>query len=153
MRLISGNVVPGYMANPHVLVFISFFSLLVSQGMGNTAQGAANCIMFVFCTRPIRTRLCATLCCCSKGRAGASNSQDAPNRLPSGQDPSTKRGEEEGTSQTVRWYWTHRVWNITSLCHMRGEFCIMINRDDAFWMYCWVIHTGNTAGKGLHIGH
>lgn len=78
--------------------------LVTLHGMGNTAQGAANCIMFVFCTRPIRTRLCATLCCCSKGRAGASNSQDAPNRLPSGQDPSTKRGEEDGTSQsqTVR---------------------------------------------------
>lgn len=147
MRLISGNVVLDYIASPHVLVFYLLFSLLVQQGIGNTAQGAANCIMFVFCTRPIRTRLCATLCCCSKGRPGASNSQDAPNRLPVGQDPSTKR------DQIVRWCWTQKVWNITSWRHMRGEFCIMTNRDDAFWMYCWVIHTGNTAGKGLHVGY
>lgn len=33
------------------------------QGIGNTFQGAANCIMFVLCTRPVRTRLVAWLCC------------------------------------------------------------------------------------------
>lgn len=106
IRLVSGNAGPFCISIANVLVFISFFSRLNLQGIGNTAQGAANCIMFVFCTRPIRTRLCATLCCCSK--AGASNSQDAPNRLPSGQEPSSKRGEE-GTSrvQVVRWYRTH----------------------------------------------
>lgn len=136
--------------------FISSLLRLALQGIGNTAQGAANCIMFVFCTRPIRTRLCATLCCCSKCRAGPLTSQDAPNRLPSGQDPSTKRGEEEddGTSQVQidRWHWTRRVWNVASLCHMREEFCVMNDWGDAFWMYCWVILTGNTADKGLHVG-
>ncbi|XP_067423429.1 G-protein coupled receptor 157 isoform X2 [Emydura macquarii macquarii] len=32
-------------------------------GIGNTFQGGANCIMFVLCTRVIRTRLLSSLCC------------------------------------------------------------------------------------------
>uniref|UniRef100_A0A7N9AJX8 G protein-coupled receptor 157 n=1 Tax=Mastacembelus armatus TaxID=205130 RepID=A0A7N9AJX8_9TELE len=42
--------------------------LVTLHGIGNTLQGAANCIMFVLFTQPIRARLCATLCCCSKHR-------------------------------------------------------------------------------------
>ncbi|XP_072306225.1 G-protein coupled receptor 157 [Eucyclogobius newberryi] len=38
--------------------------LVTLHGIGNTFQGAANCIMFVLFTRPIRTRLCSALCCC-----------------------------------------------------------------------------------------
>lgn len=38
--------------------------LVTLHGIGNTFQGAANCIMFVLFTRPIRTRLCNALCCC-----------------------------------------------------------------------------------------
>lgn len=38
--------------------------LVTLHGIGNTFQGAANCIMFVLFTRPIRMRLCNTLCCC-----------------------------------------------------------------------------------------
>ncbi|KAK3547237.1 hypothetical protein QTP86_017820 [Hemibagrus guttatus] len=36
---------------------------LPATGIGNTFQGAANCIMFVLCTRPVRARLVARLCC------------------------------------------------------------------------------------------
>ncbi|XP_036316784.1 G-protein coupled receptor 157 isoform X2 [Pipistrellus kuhlii] len=37
--------------------------LVVLHGIGNTFQGGANCIMFVLCTRAVRTRL-FSLCCC-----------------------------------------------------------------------------------------
>nr|XP_006127156.1 G-protein coupled receptor 157 [Pelodiscus sinensis] len=37
--------------------------LVVLHGIGNTFQGGANCIMFVLCTRVIRTRLLSSLCC------------------------------------------------------------------------------------------
>lgn len=33
------------------------------QGIGNTFQGGANCIMFVLCTRVVRERLLSLLCC------------------------------------------------------------------------------------------
>ncbi|XP_056897113.1 G-protein coupled receptor 157 isoform X3 [Takifugu flavidus] len=58
-------------------------------GIGNTSQGAANCIMFVLLTGPIRTRLCAALCCCSKCSADSQHSPKAPRRL----------GDEEGTGE------------------------------------------------------
>ncbi|XP_056398964.1 G-protein coupled receptor 157 isoform X2 [Hyla sarda] len=35
-------------------------------GIGNSFQGGANCIMFVLCTRVIRTRLLTSLRCCCK---------------------------------------------------------------------------------------
>ncbi|XP_010293201.1 PREDICTED: probable G-protein coupled receptor 157, partial [Phaethon lepturus] len=38
--------------------------LVVLHGIGNTFQGGANCIMFVLCTRVVRTRLFSSLCCC-----------------------------------------------------------------------------------------
>nr|XP_061803031.1 G-protein coupled receptor 157-like [Nerophis lumbriciformis] len=38
--------------------------LVTLHGIGNTSQGAANCIMFVLFTAPVRTRLFALLCCC-----------------------------------------------------------------------------------------
>ncbi|XP_025047393.1 G-protein coupled receptor 157 isoform X1 [Alligator sinensis] len=44
--------------------------LVVLHGIGNTFQGGANCIMFVLCTRVVRTRLLSYLCCC---RYDASN--------------------------------------------------------------------------------
>lgn len=81
-----------------MLLFISF--VLTTQGIGNTSQGAANCIMFVLCTRPIHERLCSALCCCSKCRADPQQSQDTPDKLSSGQDPPAKR-EEDSTSQNV----------------------------------------------------
>ncbi|XP_044065865.1 G-protein coupled receptor 157 isoform X2 [Siniperca chuatsi] len=67
-------------------------------GIGNTSQGAANCIMFVLLTQPIRTRLCTTLCCCSRCRAEVQHSHDAPHGLLPGQDTSTQR-EEDNTSR------------------------------------------------------
>lgn len=76
----------------------------VQQGIGNTSQGAANCIMFVLLTRPIRTRLCAALCCCSKSPVGEQPSHGAPHRLLPGQDTSTQREEDSGSRVgTDRW--------------------------------------------------
>ncbi|XP_063799170.1 G-protein coupled receptor 157 [Pseudophryne corroboree] len=41
--------------------------LVVLHGIGNSFQGGANCIMFVLCTRVIRSRLLTALrCCCCK---------------------------------------------------------------------------------------
>ncbi|XP_054857000.1 G-protein coupled receptor 157 [Eublepharis macularius] len=37
--------------------------LVVLHGIGNTFQGGANCIMFVFCTRLVRDKLFSCLCC------------------------------------------------------------------------------------------
>ncbi|XP_033942231.1 G-protein coupled receptor 157 isoform X1 [Pseudochaenichthys georgianus] len=68
--------------------------LVTLHGIGNTSQGAANCIMFVLLTRPLRTRLCAALFCCSKCRA---DSQDAAQRLLPGQDASTPREEDRSS--------------------------------------------------------
>ncbi|XP_051280183.1 G-protein coupled receptor 157 [Dicentrarchus labrax] len=69
--------------------------LVTLHGIGNTSQGAANCIMFVLLTKPIRTRLCTALCCCSKCRAEqAQHSHDAAHTLLPGQDTATQRGED-----------------------------------------------------------
>lgn len=45
----------------HLLIILLFAPL---QGIGNSFQGGANCIMFVLCTRVIRTRLLKSLCWC-----------------------------------------------------------------------------------------
>ncbi|XP_040049871.2 G-protein coupled receptor 157 [Gasterosteus aculeatus] len=71
--------------------------LVTLHGIGNTSQGAANCIMFVLLTRPIRTRLCAALCCCSKYRAGEQPSHGAPHTPLPGQDTSRQREEDSAS--------------------------------------------------------
>ncbi|XP_067826434.1 G-protein coupled receptor 157 [Heptranchias perlo] len=40
--------------------------LVMLHGVGNTFQGAANCIMFVLCTQVVRSRLVSCLCSCFK---------------------------------------------------------------------------------------
>ncbi|XP_051895590.1 G-protein coupled receptor 157 [Pristis pectinata] len=40
--------------------------LVMLHGIGNTFQGAANCITFVLCTRAVRSRLVSGLCSCCK---------------------------------------------------------------------------------------
>uniref|UniRef100_A0A3P9KRP9 G protein-coupled receptor 157 n=1 Tax=Oryzias latipes TaxID=8090 RepID=A0A3P9KRP9_ORYLA len=72
-------------------------ALVMLHGIGNTSQGAANCIMFVLFTQPIRTRLCAALCCSSKCGGVPSPSNRDPQRLLPGQDPPS-RTQEDGTS-------------------------------------------------------
>lgn len=67
---------------------------LIPQGIGNTLQGAANCVMFVLFTQPIRTRLCAALTSCSQCRAEAQR----PHRLLPEQD-ATARREEDSTER------------------------------------------------------
>ncbi|ELK28029.1 Putative G-protein coupled receptor 157, partial [Myotis davidii] len=67
-------------------------------GIGNTFQGGANCIMFVLCTRAVRTRLFSLCCCCptpppagslagppeasAPSRTGDSGAQVDPDELP-----------------------------------------------------------------------
>ncbi|XP_034445647.1 G-protein coupled receptor 157 [Hippoglossus hippoglossus] len=64
--------------------------LVTLHGIGNTSQGAANCIMFVLFTRPIRTRLCSALCCCSsRCRAWSKRSKDSSHTLLPDQEAST----------------------------------------------------------------
>uniref|UniRef100_A0A8C7ZVL7 G protein-coupled receptor 157 n=1 Tax=Oryzias sinensis TaxID=183150 RepID=A0A8C7ZVL7_9TELE len=72
-------------------------ALVMLHGIGNTSQGAANCVMFVLFTQPIRTRLCAALCCTSKCGGEPSPSNRDPQRLLPGQDPPS-RTQEDGTS-------------------------------------------------------
>ncbi|XP_005732925.1 G-protein coupled receptor 157 [Pundamilia nyererei] len=69
-------------------------ALVTLHGIGNTLQGAANCVMFVLFTQPIRTRLCAALTSCSQCRAEAQRSH----RLLPEQD-ATARREEDGTER------------------------------------------------------
>ncbi|XP_069774503.1 G-protein coupled receptor 157 [Narcine bancroftii] len=40
--------------------------LVVLHGIGNTCQGAANCFLFVICTRAVRSRLVSDLCSCCR---------------------------------------------------------------------------------------
>lgn len=61
--------------------------LVVLHGIGNTFQGGANCIMFVLCTRAVRTRLFALCCCCpapppagSPARPPTASAPSAPSR-------------------------------------------------------------------------
>ncbi|XP_068098881.1 G-protein coupled receptor 157 [Hyperolius riggenbachi] len=46
--------------------------LVILHGIGNSFQGGANCIMFVLCTRVVRTRLLKSFswCCCRSGGSG-----------------------------------------------------------------------------------
>ncbi|XP_034552282.1 G-protein coupled receptor 157 [Notolabrus celidotus] len=74
--------------------------LVTLHGIGNTSQGTANCIMFVFFTQPIRTRLCSALCCCCKCGAEVQHSHDDPRGLLTGEEPSTQR-EEDSTSRIL----------------------------------------------------
>ncbi|XP_043341270.1 G-protein coupled receptor 157 isoform X2 [Cervus canadensis] len=55
--------------------------LVVLHGIGNTFQGGANCIMFVFCTRAVRTRL-LSLCCCCTPQPPAAESLAGPPKAP-----------------------------------------------------------------------
>ncbi|KAM8830324.1 G-protein coupled receptor 157 [Synchiropus picturatus] len=68
--------------------------LVTLHGIGNTLQGAANCVMFVFFTQPIRRRLCSTFCCCSKCRT-EEYLQSAPQGALPEQEPSITPEEDE----------------------------------------------------------
>lgn len=131
------------------------------QGIGNTSQGAANCIMFVLCTQPIRTRLCTAVCCCNKCREEMQYSHDAPPSLLPGQDTSAHT-EEDNTSRvrTDRWYLTLEVTasHLASLKDVPAArfgssagastcACVTGKRQhactdevDASWLYKYVAH-------------
>ncbi|XP_076131789.1 G-protein coupled receptor 157 [Alosa pseudoharengus] len=65
--------------------------LVTLHGIGNTLQGAANCIMFVLCTQPVRARLANLLCC-----RGQSRAQGAESQRNGGDDPPS-HVEDNGT--------------------------------------------------------
>lgn len=50
------------------------------QGIGNTFQGGANCIMFVLCTRVVRARLLSSLCCCHYDDSGWPSTRSSSTR-------------------------------------------------------------------------
>ncbi|KAG3282071.1 G-protein coupled receptor 157 [Ictidomys tridecemlineatus] len=64
--------------------------LVVLHGIGNTFQGGANCIMFVLCTRAVRTRLVSLCCCCC-----SQPSTQSPARPPGASVPSKTRDAQE----------------------------------------------------------
>ncbi|XP_004426139.2 PREDICTED: probable G-protein coupled receptor 157 [Ceratotherium simum simum] len=68
--------------------------LVVLHGIGNTFQGGANCIMFVLCTRAVRTRLFSLCCRCSSQPSAESSA--GPPQAPA---PS-KTGEPQGPRWT-----------------------------------------------------
>lgn len=77
----------------HQLPMIAFLCLRPSpppQGIGNTFQGGANCIMFVLCTRVVRTRL-FSLCCCYPR---------PPTQNPPGASIPPKMGESQESRRT-----------------------------------------------------
>ncbi|XP_004385193.1 G-protein coupled receptor 157 [Trichechus manatus latirostris] len=69
--------------------------LVVLHGIGNTFQGGANCIMFVLCTRTVRTRLFSLCCCCSSSQPAA----ESPVGPPEVQAPS-KSGDSQISRRT-----------------------------------------------------
>ncbi|XP_049609038.1 G-protein coupled receptor 157 [Syngnathus scovelli] len=71
--------------------------LVMLHGIGNTSQGAANCIMFVFFTAPVRMRLFASLCCCRAGSSERQKAQDDSRELPP-ELPVSNQKEVEFTS-------------------------------------------------------
>ncbi|XP_061528851.1 solute carrier family 2, facilitated glucose transporter member 5-like isoform X3 [Phycodurus eques] len=73
--------------------------LVTLHGIGNTSQGAANCIMFVLFTGPVRTRLFASICCCRAGPLEQQRAQDDTRGLPPGLHTSNQ-GEHAITSDT-----------------------------------------------------
>ncbi|XP_051914437.1 G-protein coupled receptor 157 [Hippocampus zosterae] len=65
--------------------------LVMLHGIGNTSQGAANCIMFVFFTAPVRMRLFASLCCCRVGSSEQQKAQDDTRGVSPGLHTSNQR--------------------------------------------------------------
>ncbi|XP_069401876.1 G-protein coupled receptor 157 [Ovis canadensis] len=70
--------------------------LVVLHGIGNTFQGGANCVMFVFCTRAVRTRLLSLCCGCSLQPPAA----ESPAGPPKAPVPS-KTGESQRPRRTT----------------------------------------------------
>ncbi|XP_072739838.1 G-protein coupled receptor 157 isoform X5 [Ciconia boyciana] len=62
--LLTGKVweILAYVTLPVLYILIK--KHINRAGIGNTFQGGANCIMFVLCTRVVRTRLFSSICCC-----------------------------------------------------------------------------------------
>ncbi|KAL1020642.1 hypothetical protein UPYG_G00002800 [Umbra pygmaea] len=77
--------------------------LVTLHGVGNTFQGAANCIMFVLLTQPIRSRLCALLCfCCWPRNTAGDGARTRPTPLKTGQGVETTTLAQDTTITTLR---------------------------------------------------
>ncbi|KAK2503287.1 hypothetical protein MC885_011357 [Smutsia gigantea] len=66
--------------------------LVILHGIGNTFQGGANCIMFVLCTRAVRTRLFSLCRCCYSRPLTERPAPEAP--------ASSTTGESQGPRRT-----------------------------------------------------
>ncbi|KAG1961729.1 G-protein coupled receptor [Pimephales promelas] len=84
--------------------------LVTLHGIGNTFQGAANCIMFVLFTPSIRSRLLALLCC--KGWDGPWSSEAVSQNRANAYTPSHR--EENTSPQTLE--------NSMEELHLQGNF-------------------------------
>ncbi|KAI1890823.1 hypothetical protein AGOR_G00157580 [Albula goreensis] len=74
--------------------------LVTLHGIGNTFQGAANCIMFVLFTKPVRSRLLSIICCCRRHtvhRSSDTSIQESPSvdTPPARQEDASPRGWSE----------------------------------------------------------
>ncbi|XP_003274371.2 G-protein coupled receptor 157 isoform X1 [Nomascus leucogenys] len=69
--------------------------LVVLHGIGNTFQGGANCIMFVLCTRAVRTRLFSLCCCCCSSQPPTKSPAGTP-KAPAPSKPAESQ-ESQGT--------------------------------------------------------
>ncbi|EHB16654.1 Putative G-protein coupled receptor 157, partial [Heterocephalus glaber] len=64
------------------LVVLHVASPLSPQGVGNTFQGGANCILFVLGTRAVRMRLCSLCRCCPQPSAPGPPGPPGPPKAP-----------------------------------------------------------------------
>ncbi|XP_064137294.1 G-protein coupled receptor 157 isoform X2 [Loxodonta africana] len=65
------------------VIYILIKKHINRAGIGNTFQGGANCIMFVFCTRTVRTRLFSLCCCCCSSQPSTESPAGPPEVLAS----------------------------------------------------------------------
>ncbi|MEE6485102.1 hypothetical protein FKM82_014174 [Ascaphus truei] len=74
--------------------------LLILHGIGNTFQGGANCIMFVLCTRVIRSRLLTSLSCgsCRSPCSSDCRESDEPHRQEPGYGSTAETQEDQKVS-------------------------------------------------------
>ncbi|XP_072552765.1 G-protein coupled receptor 157 isoform X2 [Salminus brasiliensis] len=77
------------------ILYILIKSHIHKAGIGNTFQGAANCIMFVLCTRPVRARLLGVLCCRGPGTQSGSDTLSQRTAQTHTDEPSSPRTWEE----------------------------------------------------------
>ncbi|XP_040118765.1 LOW QUALITY PROTEIN: G-protein coupled receptor 157 [Oryx dammah] len=93
--------------------------LVVLHGIGNTFQGGANGIMFVFCTRAVRTPLLSLCCCCSPQPPAAESPAGPPKAPAPSKSGESQRGAHTGGKGTKR-YMYNRAPILSKLLGYQG---------------------------------